>query len=157
PREPLTTAATAVDESAERARAENTSAAARRIAATPKKLRTRTRRVCQTVPSLRPPFATDRRSVAEAAIIAEGLQKSYGKVHALRGVDLRAEQGTRARPARAQRRRQDDRRPHPHHAARGRRRDGPRRRARREGRREGTARPHRPRRPVRGRRREPDR
>ena len=32
--------------------------------------------------------------VAEAAIIAEGLEKSYGNVHALRGVDLRAEQGT---------------------------------------------------------------
>jgi ABC-2 type transport system ATP-binding protein len=32
--------------------------------------------------------------VAEAAIIAEGLQKSYGKVHALRGVDLRAEPGS---------------------------------------------------------------
>ena len=32
--------------------------------------------------------------MAEAAIIAEGLQKSYGKVHALRGVDLRAEQGS---------------------------------------------------------------
>ncbi len=32
--------------------------------------------------------------MAEAAIIAEGLEKSYGKVHALRGVDLRAEQGT---------------------------------------------------------------
>src|SRR4051794_21438462 len=32
--------------------------------------------------------------MAEAAIIAEGLQKSYGKVHALRGVDLRAEAGS---------------------------------------------------------------
>jgi ABC-2 type transport system ATP-binding protein len=32
--------------------------------------------------------------VAEAAISAEGLQKSYGKVHALRGVDLRADQGS---------------------------------------------------------------
>src|SRR6478735_3123943 len=32
--------------------------------------------------------------MAEAAIIAEGLQKSYGKVHALRGVDLRVEQGS---------------------------------------------------------------
>jgi len=32
--------------------------------------------------------------VAEAAISAEGLQKSYGKVHALRGVDLHAEQGS---------------------------------------------------------------
>src|SRR5881394_2595155 len=32
--------------------------------------------------------------MAEAAIIAEGLQKSYGNVHALRGVDLRAEQGS---------------------------------------------------------------
>jgi ABC-2 type transport system ATP-binding protein len=32
--------------------------------------------------------------VPEAAIIAEGLQKSYGSVHALRGVDLRVEAGT---------------------------------------------------------------
>jgi len=32
--------------------------------------------------------------VADPAIIAEGLQKSYGKVHALRGVDLRAEAGS---------------------------------------------------------------
>src|SRR3954449_7837338 len=32
--------------------------------------------------------------MAEAAIIAEGLQKSYGSVHALRGVDLRAEAGS---------------------------------------------------------------
>ncbi|MDA0182737.1 ATP-binding cassette domain-containing protein [Solirubrobacter phytolaccae] len=30
----------------------------------------------------------------DPAIIAEGLQKSYGKVHALRGVDLRAEAGS---------------------------------------------------------------
>jgi ABC-2 type transport system ATP-binding protein len=32
--------------------------------------------------------------VAEAAIIAEGLEKSYGRVHALRGVDLRADAGS---------------------------------------------------------------
>jgi lipopolysaccharide export system ATP-binding protein len=32
--------------------------------------------------------------VAEPAIIAEGLEKSYGNVHALRGVDLHAEAGT---------------------------------------------------------------
>jgi ABC-2 type transport system ATP-binding protein len=32
--------------------------------------------------------------VPDPAIIAEGLQKSYGKVHALRGVDLRAEAGS---------------------------------------------------------------
>jgi ABC-2 type transport system ATP-binding protein len=32
--------------------------------------------------------------MAEAAIIAEGLEKSYGKVHALRGVDLRADAGS---------------------------------------------------------------
>ena len=30
----------------------------------------------------------------DPAIIAEGLTKSYGKVHALRGVDLRAEAGS---------------------------------------------------------------
>jgi ABC-2 type transport system ATP-binding protein len=34
------------------------------------------------------------RRVPEAAIIAEGLEKSYGKVRALRGVDLRVEAGT---------------------------------------------------------------
>ncbi len=51
------------------------------------------------------------------AIEAEGLRKSYGEVEALCGVDLRVPDGHRARPARPERRRQDDRRAHPHHAA----------------------------------------
>src|SRR4051794_2872844 len=94
PSEPLTTAAEAVADAVERARAEDTSAAARATATRATKVRTSTRRVCQTVPSARRGSDTVRRSVAEAAIIAEGLEKSYGKVRALRGVDLRAEQGT---------------------------------------------------------------
>ena len=63
----------------------------------------------------------------------------------------------RARPARPQRRRQDDRGPHPHHAAPRRRRQRPGRRPRRRHRGRPAAQPHRPRRPVRGGRREPDR
>src|SRR4051794_40349997 len=89
PSDPLTTAAEAVAEAVERARADDTTAAASSTAARATKVRTGTRRVCQTVPSARPSSGTVRRSVAEAAIIAEGLEKSYGKVRALRGVDLR--------------------------------------------------------------------
>ena len=57
-------------------------------------VRTGTQRVCQTVPSRPTGLRYGARFVAEPAIIAEGLQKSYGKVHALRGVDLRAEAGS---------------------------------------------------------------
>ena len=53
----------------------------------------------------------------DAGIFAEGLGKRYGDLWALRDVDLAVPAGHRARPARPQRRRQDHRRPHPHHAA----------------------------------------
>ena len=69
------------------------------------------------------------------AISVNGLVKSYGDVRALDGVDLVAGAGHRARPARPQRRRQDDRGAHPHDAAAARRRQRPRRRARRRARR----------------------
>ena len=61
---------------------------------------------------------------SKPAIEAEGL-KRFGEVEALCGVDLSVEPGTRARPARPERRRQDDRRPHPDHAAAARRRAAP--------------------------------
>ena len=59
---------------------------------------------------------------ADVAIEAEGLRKSYGDVLALDGVGLRVPAGTVLGAAWAQRRRQDDRGPHPHHAAPARRR-----------------------------------
>ena len=95
------------------------------------------------------------------AITAEGLVKIYrsrkNEVRALDGLDLTVEEGHRPRPARAERRRQDDDGPHPGHAAAARRR--PRHGGRLRRRQAGPAAPlgHRPVRPVRGRRREPDR
>ena len=55
------------------------------------------------------------------AIEARGLRKRFGDTQALDGVDLAARAGHRARRARPQRRRQDDRRAHPRHPAAGRR------------------------------------
>ncbi len=54
------------------------------------------------------------------AVIAEGLVKTYGSVRALDGLDLAVPEGTVLGAARAERRRQDDVRPHPDHAARSR-------------------------------------
>ena len=51
------------------------------------------------------------------AILVEGLTKSFGDVHALRGIDLVVPRGHGARRPRAERRGQDDRRAHPHHPA----------------------------------------
>ena len=92
----------------------------------------------------------------QPAIEGEGLGKSYGGAGARRGRPERPGRH-RARPARPERRRQDDRGPHPHHAAAARRRQRPRRRPRRRERGGGAADRDRPRRPVRGGRREPDR
>jgi len=50
----------------------------------------------------------------EFAISAEGLRKSYGDVHALRGIDLAVPAGTILGMLGPQRRREDDGRPHPH-------------------------------------------
>jgi len=49
--------------------------------------------VCQTEPTP-DPRSLGCRGIAEHAIIAQGLAKSYGKVQALRGVDLQVEAGT---------------------------------------------------------------
>ena len=95
------------------------------------------------------------------AITAEGLVKVYRtrktEVRALDGVDLTVEEGTVLGPARPERRRQDDHRPHPRDAAQAgcRARDGGRLRRRAPG----AAAPlgHRPVRPVRRGRREPHR
>ena len=59
------------------------------------------------------------------AIEAEGLVKRYGDVVALDGLDLEVAAGHRARPARPQRRRQDDHRADPDHAAASRTPAGP--------------------------------
>ena len=90
---PLTTAPSARAEAGARAGAEATSVPATATTASAVTAFARTRRVCQTVPWRRPGSATVG-WVPEAAIIAEGLEKSYGKVRALRGVDLRVEAGT---------------------------------------------------------------
>ena len=50
------------------------------------------------------------------AIEAEGLRKSFGKVQALRGVDLGGAAGQRLRPAWPERRGQDHRGPRARHA-----------------------------------------
>ena len=63
---------------------------------------------------------------ADEVIVTTGLVKRYGEVTALDGLDLSVPAGHRARPARPQRRRQDHRGPHPHHAARARRGHGAR-------------------------------
>ena len=57
----------------------------------------------------------------EAAIEVQGLRKRFGDVQALCGIDLSAPPGTVLGPARPERRRQDHRRAHPHHAAAARR------------------------------------
>ena len=72
------------------------------------------------------------------AILVEGLTKSFGDVHALRGIDLSVPRGHGARRARAERRGQDDGGAHPDHAAAARRRAG-----RGRGPRRGAARPPR--------------
>ena len=77
---------------------------------------------------------------------------------ALRGIDLDVARRHRARTARPERRRQDDRRPHPHDHPPGRRAAGPRCSASTSPPNPPAARAdHRPRRAVRRRRREPDR
>ena len=53
-------------------------------------------------------------------VLAEGLGKRFGDLWALARLDLDVPAGLGARPARPQRRRQDDRDPHPHHARRAR-------------------------------------
>ena len=105
----------------------------------------------------RAPLAKLNCLAGDVAIEIEGLRKSYGDVEALCGIDLEVETGHRARPARPERRREDDRGADPDHAAAARRRQRPGRRPRRGRRRGRAARPDRPRRPVRRRRREPDR
>ena len=96
-----------------------------------------------------------------AAVEAEGLVKVYGsrknEVRALDGVDLDGRGRHRARPARPERRGQDDDRPHPRHAAAAGRRPRDGRGLRRRPRRAVGARGDRPLRAVRGGRREPDR
>ena len=67
----------------------------------------------------------------ELAISVRGLSKSFGDVRALDGVDLEVAPGHGARPARPQRRRQDDRGARHGDAAAARRRRGLRRRPRR--------------------------
>ena len=52
-----------------------------------------------------------------AAVVTEGLGRRFGETEALSGLDLAVAAGHGARAARPQRRRQDDRRAHPHHAA----------------------------------------
>ena len=52
-------------------------------------------------------------AAGDKAIEASGLEKRYRDVVALAGVDLEVRVGHRLRPARAERRRQDDSRPHP--------------------------------------------
>ncbi len=91
------------------------------------------------------------------AIVAEGLVKPTATCHALDGLDLDVAGGHRAGPARAQRRRQDHRRAHPHHAARARRGTGDGGRARRRPRRARPAAGDRPVRAVRRGRRAPHR
>ena len=71
------------------------------------------------------PMQSTKESNMQYAIEAEGLTKRFGDTQALDGVDLAVAAGHRARRARAQRRRQDHRRPHPRHAAAGRRRHAP--------------------------------
>ena len=67
-----------------------------------------------------------------SAIVVEDLGKSFGDVEALKGVSFDVPVGTRARPARPERRRQDDRGAHPHHAAPSRPRPRARARPRRD-------------------------
>ena len=71
------------------------------------------------------------------AIVAEGLVKTLRRSPRARRAGPRGARGHRARAARAQRRRQDDGRAHPDHAARARRRPRDRRRPRRRPRRRG--------------------
>ena len=66
---------------------------------------------------------------SEYSILAEGLVKRYGETAALDGFDLAVRARQRVRPARPQRRRQDDRRADPHDARADGRRPGERRRA----------------------------
>ena len=80
---------------------------------------------------------------SEAAIVVEGLTKSFGEVRALRGHRPRRAARHGARRARAQRRWQDDRRPHPDDAAAARWRPRDRRGLRRGPRRRGGAPHHR--------------
>ena len=63
--------------------------------------------------------------MTDDAIVVEGLEKSYGSVRALCGVDFAARTGQRARPAGPQRCRQDHRGADPDHAAGARRGHGP--------------------------------
>ena len=65
------------------------------------------------------------------AVVAEGLCKRFGDTVALDGLDLRRRAGQGRRPARTQRRRQDDRRARLHDADQARRRPGVHRRHRR--------------------------
>ena len=60
--------------------------------------------------------------MSDHAIVVEGLEKSYGAVRALCGVELHRADGHGARAARPERRRQDDRGPDPRDAAGARRR-----------------------------------
>ena len=87
-------------------------------------------RVCQTEPN-RHLASLASSDMTDDAIVVEGLEKSYGSVRALCGVDFAAPDRERARPARPERRRQDHRGADPRHAAGARRRQRPRRRARR--------------------------
>ena len=76
--------------------------------------------------------AYEQRVVSRApAILAEGVGQTFGDVVALDGLDLQVEAGHRPRAARPQRRRQDDDRAHPDHAAAARRGPGQRGRLRR--------------------------
>ena len=51
------------------------------------------------------------------SIQVKGLQKSYKQLHVLKGVDFEVEEGQYFRPARLQRRGQDNDCQNPHHAA----------------------------------------
>ena len=83
------------------------------------------------------------------AIEVRALGRRFGDVVALDGLDLAIAAGHRVRPARPQRRRQDDARAHPGDAAAADRRQRARARPRRRRRAAGGAPAHRPRRPVR--------
>ena len=87
------------------------------------------------------------------AIDARGLRKRFGRTEVLSGLDLAVPSRHRVRPARAERRGQDDDHQHPHDARAGRLGHGAGRRPRRRRRRRGGEAPHQPHRPVRGGRR----
>ena len=80
--------------------------------------------------------------MSEPAITASGLAKALRRRRRPRRHRPRGAGGHRARPARAERRRQDDRRAHPRHAPQARHRQRPRRRLRRRRRRRPQLRAH---------------